>query len=55
LFFVLGVGRLFVLRFKAGDMYPAYSTLRSDPLGAMVFYESLKHTGRIVVSRNFGP
>lgn len=55
LIFILGLGRLFVLRFKTGDIYPAYSSLRSDPLGTMVFYESLKHTGRIAVARNFGP
>ena len=33
--------RLFQLRFEVGDVYPAYSTLRSDPLGTMAFYESL--------------
>ena len=39
--FVFGLVRLFQLRFEVGDVYPAYSTLRSDPLGAMAFYESL--------------
>ena len=37
----LGLIRLFKLRFEAGDVYPAYSSLRSDPLGTMAFYESL--------------
>ena len=33
--FVFGLVRLFELRFEVGDVYPAYSSLRSDPLGAM--------------------
>jgi hypothetical protein len=33
---------LFELRFERGDVYPAYSSLRADPLGAMAFYESLE-------------
>jgi hypothetical protein len=41
--FLSGVGHLFVLRFQTGDVYPAYSSLRSDPLGARVFYESLEN------------
>jgi hypothetical protein len=39
--FTFGLVRLFQLRFEVGDVYPAYSTLRSDPLGTMAFYESL--------------
>ncbi len=37
----LGLARLFELRFERGDIFPPYSTLRTDPLGASVFYESL--------------
>ena len=33
---------LFQLRFEQGDIYPAYSSLRADPLGTKVFYESLE-------------
>lgn len=51
--FALGVGRLFVLRFDAGDMYPPYSTLRADPLGAKVLYEGLKTLESISVRRNY--
>jgi hypothetical protein len=40
--FGLGVVCLFQLRFNAGDIYPPYSSLRADPLGAKVFYESLQ-------------
>lgn len=51
--FVLGLGRLFVLRFEAGDVYPAYSSLRADPLGTKAFYESLRDTGRFAVTRSY--
>lgn len=52
-FFVLGVGRLFLLRFEAGDIYPPYSTLRADPLGAKAFYDALGALGPVSVSRNY--
>jgi hypothetical protein len=35
-----GVAWLFQMRFSHGDVYPAYSTLRADPLGAMALFES---------------
>ena len=50
--FAAGVGRLFFLRFEAGDIYPPYSTLRSDPLGTRVFYEGVKVLGPGRVRRN---
>jgi len=53
LFFVVGVAHLFVLRFATGDVYPAYSSLRSDPLGTRALYESLENIDGIVVRRNF--
>jgi hypothetical protein len=48
-----GVIHLFILRFEAGDIYPAYSSLRSDPLGSRAFYESLGNFKDIAVQRNF--
>lgn len=51
--FALGVVRLFLLRFAAGDVYPAYSSLRSDPLGSRAFYNSLENINSSRVSRNF--
>jgi hypothetical protein len=51
--FVLGVIQLFLLRFEAGDVYPAYSTLRSDPLGSRAFYRSLKNLKNTSVQRNY--
>jgi len=50
--FLLGVGHLFALRFEKGDVYPAYSTFRSDPLGAKAFYLALENTAAINVRRN---
>ena len=45
--------RVLELRFSTGDIYPHYSTLRSDPLGAMAIYESFDSLDKIEVSRNF--
>jgi hypothetical protein len=53
--FALGVVKLFLLRFEAGDVYPAYSSLRSDPLGSRAFYRSLENIDRARVSRNYLP
>ena len=50
---MFGVVKLFLLRFEAGDVYPAYSSLRSDPLGSRAFYSSLKNIDGTVVSRNY--
>ena len=55
LIFFLGIWQLFAIRFGAGDIYPAYSTLRADPLGAKVFFDSCRQTGRFQVRRNHGP
>jgi len=51
--FVLGVTQLFELRFEGGDVYPPYSTLRADPLGAMAFYEGLEKLPPLTVRRDF--
>lgn len=53
--FAVGVVRLFWLRFEAGDLYPPYSSLRSDPLGVQVLYEGLQALGDQEISRNFLP
>ena len=52
---MFGVFKLFLLRFEAGDVYPAYSSLRSDPLGSRAFYSSLENINDAVVSRNYHP
>ena len=51
--FAFGIVQLFELRFEAGDVYPAYSSLRADPLGTMAFYESLGKLPGISVRRDF--
>lgn len=48
-----GLVRLFQLRFEVGDVYPPYSTLRSDPIGAMAFYESLGKVPGFSTRRDF--
>lgn len=56
LLFAGGLLRLLVLRFQAGDIYPPYSSLRSDPLGARAFFDSLKRLPGLTVTRHFtGP
>jgi hypothetical protein len=53
--FLAGIAHLFLQRFEAGDVYPAYSSLRADPLGTKVLYESLEDLDGIAVSRNYLP
>jgi hypothetical protein len=48
-----GIIRLLSLRFELGDVYPEYSSLRSDPLGAMVLYESLSNIDQFDARRDF--
>jgi hypothetical protein len=45
--------RLLLLRYERGDVYPAYSTLRADPLGTRAFYEAVGSTGKYKVARGF--
>ena len=51
--FAAGLLHLFQLRFATGDIYPAYSTFRADPLGAKALHESLERL--VTVQRNFQP
>ena len=50
-----GLVELFELRFAQGDVYPPYSTLRNDPLGAAAFYEALEGQPGLRVERNLRP
>jgi hypothetical protein len=36
-----GIHQLFLLRFKSGDVFPHYSSFRSDPKGTKILYDSL--------------
>lgn len=53
--FCLGLTHLLVLRYSTGDAFPHYSSLRADPLGTKVFYESLRALPGMTVSRNERP
>ncbi len=53
--FSVGLTQLFLLRFEAGDVYPAYSSLRTDPLGTRVLFESLNRLAENSADRNFRP
>ena len=55
LIFAYGLVHLFSLRFKTGDVYPPYSSLRSDPLGTRGLYESLVNLNISSVNRNYLP
>ncbi len=50
---IAGVAHLFMMRFSRGDVYPAYSSLRADPLGTRALYESLDRLRGIRTERVF--
>lgn len=50
-----GIWLLFDLRYESGDNYPAYSTLRADPLGARAFHDSLGGLAHLTAERNLRP
>jgi hypothetical protein len=53
--FAYGVAHLFVLRFESGDVYPPYSTLRADPLGAKGILDALAQLPGVETRRHFKP
>lgn len=53
--FLSGVAQLFVMRFDAGNVYPAYSSYRSDPLGTRAFCEALGLLPGVTALRNTEP
>jgi hypothetical protein len=55
LLFMCGMAVLFQWRFETGDIYPPYSTLRTDPMGAKGFFESLERLRTLQPRRNFAP
>lgn len=50
-----GLYILFALRLETGDVYPADSSLRADPLGTRMLYESLESMPGLTVTRNYTP
>jgi hypothetical protein len=53
--FLYGVTHLLILRFEKGDVYPPYSSFRSDPLGTKAFYEALSLLPGVETTRNVEP
>ncbi|MBL8237568.1 MAG: hypothetical protein JNM66_09130 [Bryobacterales bacterium] len=53
-FFALLLPRL-LQSIAQGDVYPEWSTMRSDPLGLKVLYLALERTGAVQVERNYEP
>jgi len=51
--FLVVFGRFLYLRFSSGDVYPAYSSFRTDPVGTKAFYESLGRLEGITALRQF--
>lgn len=53
--FFAGLLQLLLLRFEAGDVYPPYSSLRSDPVGTRVLFEALARQDSLAVARGLSP
>jgi len=53
--FLGGLVALFTADFAGGEVYPEYSTLRADPDGAKLLFESLTRLPGLTVTRNFMP
>ena len=53
--FVVGVLYLFGVQFAAGDVYPEYSSLRSDPAGAKLLFDALARLPDAAAARNYLP
>lgn len=51
LLFGVGLLRLLAARFELGDVYPAYSSLRTDPLGCRALYDALGDLPELSVER----
>jgi len=53
--FAFGLVQLFRWRFEAGDVYPPYSSLRTDPMGTQALFESFQAIHGVSVERNYQP
>ena len=50
-----GIYHIFSIRFKIGDVYPPYSSLRTDPVGTKIFFKSLAGMEGYNVKRDYDP
>ena len=55
LLLLLGGWLIYSMRYQGSDIYPYYSSFRSDRMGTKVLYESLKSFPELEVERNFRP
>lgn len=53
LLFIINISSLMQQRFERGDIYPHYSSLRKDPLGCSLFFESLEQLNDLNVQQYF--
>ena len=53
--FLGGLVALFSANFAGGSVYPDYSTLRADPEGSKLLFDSLARLPDLTVTRNFMP
>ena len=53
--FVLAFVEIFNARVQSGDIYPVYSSLRSDAGGTKAYYDSINHLEGLSVARGFEP
>jgi hypothetical protein len=53
--FLAGLARVLVLRYRRGDIHPAYSSYRTDPKGVAILYEALRTNRKLEVSRGLEP
>src|SRR6266571_4015009 len=53
--FTCGIFYLFDVHFSGGDVYPEYSTLRTDPRGAKLLFESLAGLPGLTLVRCYLP
>src|SRR5579872_1288492 len=53
--FALVAIRLFDIQFATGDVFPEYSSLRSDPQGSKLLFDGLAGIKTVQVDRNFLP
>lgn len=45
LFFTFSAYKIMSMQYRKGDIYPQYSSLRHDPMGTSIFFQSLKKMG----------
>lgn len=53
--FAFAAIRLFGIQFAAGEVYPGYSSLRSDPMGSKLLFDGLSGVSGTRVERNYLP